>query len=294
MTSEKVRVQVADKTLQLSNLDKLLYPSAGFTKAQVIEYYTKIAPVLLPHIADRPLTFKRYPDGVESQHFYQKNAPSHRPDWVRTVVVPTPGSTKHRDEVNYVIAGDLPTLVWAANLANLEIHTPMWRVPDVGRPDLLVFDLDPGRPATLVECCQVAQLLRPVLADLGFEVLPKTSGNKGMQLLARIDGRTSAEASGIAKQVAEQLERDHPDLVVSRMTKTLRPGKVLIDWSQNNAAKTTVAPYSLRARQSPTVSTPVTWEEVADCRDPRQLMFTAKQVLDRVDDHGDLLSSLLS
>jgi bifunctional non-homologous end joining protein LigD len=294
---EKVRVQVADRQLTVSNLSKVLYPSHGFTKAQVIEYYLKIAPVLLPHIKDRPLTLKRYPDGVESQFFYQKNVPLGTPDWVPTAKVPAPGSTMDRDQVEYVVAGDLPTLIWAANLANLEIHTPMWRLPlDDGRtpdPDLLVFDLDPGPPATIVQCCEVAQLLRPLLQEHGYEPFAKTSGNKGMQLLAALDGKTSAEASALAKELAEELERAEPKLVVSRMTKSLRRNKVFIDWSQNNAFKTTVAPYSLRARANPTVSTPVSWDEVAECREPLQLQFTTRDVLERVDEHGDLLESLL-
>lgn len=294
---EKVRVQVEDRQLVVSNLSKVLYPSHGFTKAQVIEYYLKIAPVLLPHIKDRALTLKRYPDGVESQFFYQKNVPLGTPDWVPTAMVPAPGSTMDREQVQYVVAGDLPTLIWAANLANLEIHTPMWRLPlDDGRtpnPDLLVFDLDPGPPATIVECCEVAQLLRPLLQENGFEPIAKTSGNKGMQLLAPISGHTSVEASGLAKRLAEELETAEPKLVTAKMTKSLRARKVFIDWSQNNAFKTTVAPYSLRARNSPTVSTPLSWDEVAECTEPLQLRFTSREVLERVEERGDLLAPLL-
>ncbi|MGH3432338.1 MAG: non-homologous end-joining DNA ligase [Thermocrispum sp.] len=296
-TEEKVRVQVQDRQLVVSNLSKVLYPSHGFTKAQVIEYYLRIAPVLLPHIKNRPLTLKRYPDGVESPFFYQKNVPLGTPDWVPTATVPAPGSTMDREQVEYVVAGDLPTLIWAANLANLEIHTPQWRLPlDEGRtpdPDLLVFDLDPGPPATIVECCEVAQLLRPVLQEHGFEPFAKTSGNKGMQLLAAIDGHSSAAASGLAKQIAEELAATHPRRVTAKMTKSLRARKVFIDWSQNNAFKTTVAPYSLRARNSPTVSTPVSWDEVADCTEPLQLQFTSREVLDRLEERGDLLAQLV-
>ena len=290
MTSdqEKVPVRVGDRMLTLSNLDKVLYPAAGFTKAQVIDYYQRIAPVLLPHIAGRPLTFKRYPDGVDGQYFYQKQAPAHRPGWVPTASIASPGSTKSRDTVLYVLAGDLPTLIWAANLADLEIHTPMWRYPTVGQPDLLVFDLDPGPPATIVDCCRVALLLRPLLAELGLRPVAKTSGGKGMQLYAAISGRTSDQASDLARGLAEQLEHQHPGQVVSRMTRALRPGKVLIDWSQNNGAKTTISPYSLRAMARPTVSTPVTWDEVEACGQVSDLVFTSDQVLDRVARSGDI------
>lgn len=290
--NSKVSVRVQDRVLTLSNLTKVLYPDSGFTKSQVIDYYVRIAPVLLPHIADRPLTLKRFPDGVDGKSFYQKNAPDHTPDWVRTELIASPGSTRDRDEVNYVIAGDLPTLVWAANLANLEIHTPQWRLPHQGEPDLLVFDLDPGPPANIVQCCRVALLLRPLLEEHGLEPFAKTSGSKGMQLITAIDGITSEEASELARGFAERLERAEPRLVVSRMTKQLRPGKVLIDWSQNNGAKTTVAPYSLRAMSRPTVSTPISWDEVAECTSPDELVFTAEQVLQRVEADGDLLAAL--
>ena len=286
----RVAVEVEGRKLVLSNLDKVLYPKAGFTKAQVIDYYQRIAPVLLPHISGRPVTIKRYPDGVDAKFFFQKNAPAGRPDWVSTARLPSPGSTKSRETIEYVLGGDLPTLIWAANLAALELHVPMWRYPDVGQPDLLVFDLDPGAPATIVQCCSVAVLLRPLLADLGLKPVAKTSGGKGLQLYAPITKRSSDDASALAKELAERLEQDEPDLVVSRMTKALRPGKVLIDWSQNNAAKTTVAPYSLRAREQPTVSTPVTWEEVESCRRPEDLTFTADDVLARVARSGDLFT----
>jgi bifunctional non-homologous end joining protein LigD len=289
---QKVPVQVDSRTLVLSNLDKVLYPRAGFSKAQVIDYYQRIAAVMLPHIASRPVTIKRYPNGVDGEFFYQKNAPAHRPDWVQTVRLESPGSTKARDSLLYLLIGDLPTLIWAANLAALELHTPMWRYPDAGKPDLLVFDLDPGPPATIVQCCEVAQLLRPLLAERGLQPVPKTSGGKGLQLYAPVSGMTSEQTSELARDLAEALERDRPKLVVSRMAKALRPGKVLIDWSQNNAAKTTVAPYSLRARQQPTVSTPVTWDEVEACKRPQDLVFTADDVLDRVESAGDLFAGI--
>jgi bifunctional non-homologous end joining protein LigD len=294
-SSQKVSAEVEGHTLALSNLDKVLYPAAGFTKAQVIDYYRRIAPVLLPHIQKRPVTIKRYPDGVDGKFFFQKNAPAH-PDWVPTARLPSPGSTKSRETVEYIVGGDLPTLIWAANLAALELHTPMWRVARsaVGRPDLLVFDLDPGPPATVVECCAVALLLRPLLTGLGLDPVAKTSGGKGLQIYARVSGKTSEQTSDLAKELAERLEEDEPELVVSKMTRALRPRKVLIDWSQNNAAKTTVAPYSLRAREQPTVSTPVTWDEVEACRRASDLVFTADDVLQRVADSGDLFAATLS
>lgn len=293
MNPDKVQVRVEDRVLTLSNLTKVLYPETGFTKGEVIDYYVRIAPVLLPHIAKRPMTFKRFPDGVDGKFFYQKNAPDHTPEWVPTEVLVSRNSTKDREEVKYVVAGDLPTLVWAANLANLEVHTPQWRLPQQGKPDLVVFDLDPGPPANLVHCCEVALMLRPVLEEHGLEPYAKTSGSKGMQIVAAIEDMSSSEASDLARGFAERLERAEPKLVVSRMTKELRRNKVLIDWSQNNGSKTTVAPYSLRAMPRPTVSTPVTWDEVADCTSPEQLVFTAPEVLERVSEHGDLLEGAL-
>ena len=289
---DKVAVDVEGRNLILTNLAKVLYPQTGFTKGHVIDYYLRVAPALLPHIAGRPLTLKRYPDGVTGQHFYAKHAPDHRPSWVRTERVHSPGSTSGQDWVRYVVADDLPTLIWTANLAGLELHTPMWRLPHQGEPDLLVFDLDPGAPANIVECCAVALLLRPLLEELGLRPFAKTSGGKGLQLLAALSGFSSDRASALARSLAEQLGREHPGAIVSKMTKTLRPGKVLIDWSQNNAVKTTVAPYSLRARSMPTVSTPVTWDEVADCKRPEDLVFTSDAVLERVAARGDLLAPL--
>jgi bifunctional non-homologous end joining protein LigD len=284
--SSKVVVDVEGRHVALTNLEKVLYPD-GFTKGQVVDYYTRIAPALLPHLADRAVTRKRYPDGVEGPVFFEKNAPRGTPDWVRTVVLPSPGSTKNRETIEYVVIDDLATLVWTANLAALELHTHMWKV---GRktPDLLVFDLDPGPPATVVECSHVALRLREHLPDL--ELFPKTSGNKGMQLYARAPVR---DTSTYAKRVAEEMEKAHPDLVVSRMTKAVRPGKVFVDWSQNNSAKTTITAYSLRANSIPTVSTPITWDEVAACRHPQDLVFTSDDVLARIEEHGDLFAPLL-
>lgn len=289
----KIAVDVEGTQVVLSNLDKVLYPSVGFTKGQVLDFYTRIAPVLLPHLAGRALTRKRYPDGVEGPAFFEKNAPRGTPDWVRIETLASPGSTKGRETIDYVVVQNLPTLVWTANLASLELHTHMWRV---GReaPDLIVFDLDPGPPATIVECCQVALLLRPLLEADGLEPVAKTSGSKGMQLYARADSFSSSdETSAYAKGLAQKLERDHPDLVLHRMTKSRRPGKVLVDWSQNSSAKTTISVYSLRARERPTVSTPVTWDEVTACAAPADLVFTSDDVLARVEQHGDLFAPLL-
>jgi bifunctional non-homologous end joining protein LigD len=291
--ASKVQVEVDGRKLTLSNLDKVLYPATSFTKAQVIDYYLNVAPVLLPHIQSRPVTIKRYPEGVDKDFFFQKNAPAHRPDWVPTATIASPGSTKSRDTIEYLLGGDLPTLIWAANLAALELHTPMWRYPHIGEPDLLVFDLDPGPPATIVECCRVAEMLRPLLTERGLVPVAKTSGGKGLQLYAAVTAMTSPETSDLAKGLAEQLEQEHSELVVSKMLKALRPGKVLIDWSQNNAAKTTVAPYSLRAREQPTVSTPVTWNEVQACKRAADLVFTADEVVARIKQQGDVLATAL-
>jgi bifunctional non-homologous end joining protein LigD len=336
VAEQRVRVVVDGHDLQLSNLDKVLYPAAGFAKAEVIDYYTRIGPAILPHLAGRPLTLKRYPNGVGGQFFFEKNKPSHTPDWVCTARLPVPGSTMGRDEIEYVVCQDLATLVWVANLAALELHVPQWKVRGLaspnppggtgsappnprggtgsapprprgagsgpaarggrhrkggaaGGPDLLVFDLDPGAPATIVECAEVACLLRTEIAADGLAGYPKTSGSKGMQVYVPIAESTDEKTSGYAKALAERLERSHPRLVVSKMAKALRPGKVLVDWSQNNAAKTTVAPYSLRAAEQPTASTPLTWAEVES---GRQLRFVAGDVLDRYAEHGDLFDGL--
>ncbi|MDX6210141.1 MAG: bifunctional non-ous end joining protein LigD [Frankiales bacterium] len=296
--STKVAVAVDGRELTLSNLHKVLYPEVGFTKGEVIDYYSRIAPVLLPHLADRPLTLKRYPDGVDGKSFFEKNSPSHRPDWVRVVELASPGSTKNRDTINYTVIDGLPSLVWAANLATLELHTPMWRVGPRGavrNPDLLVFDLDPGAPATIVECCQVALLVRDRLAADRLAAYPKTSGSKGLQLYVPLDPKRPWEdVHAYSRTVADALAGAHNGLVVSNMKRDLRGGKVLVDWSQNNGAKTTVSVYSLRARAQPTVPTPVTWDEVeATAAEGAPLVFTAGDVLDRVDRHGDLFAPLL-
>lgn len=291
--AERVSVEVDGRHLTLSNLDKVLYPSTGFTKGEVIDYYTRIAPVLLPYLADRPLTVKRYPNGVDGAFFFEKNASRGTPPWVRTATLPVPGSTMNRDTIDYVVVEELATLVWLANLAALELHVPQWQVRRRARKprtDLIVFDLDPGAPATISECCEVALALRELLRADGLAPAAKTSGSKGMQVSAPVSVDDPELPSRYARVVAQRLEAERPDLVVSRMTKALRPGKVFVDWSQNSAAKTTVAPYSLRARDEPTVSAPLSWAEVTP---GVALRFTAAQVLARVDAHGDLFAGVL-
>jgi len=291
----KVDVDVEGRTLTLSNLEKVLYPEAGFTKGEVIDYYARIAPVLLPHLAGRPTTFKRYPNGVEGKFFFEKNAPSHAPSWLKSVTLPSPGSTKSRETINYPLISDLPSLVWAANLAALELHVPMWRVGPRGKvhdPDLLVFDLDPGPPATIVECCEVARLLQPLLEKDGLTAYPKTSGSKGLQLYVPVTGASWEQTHSYAREIAQRVADEQPELVVWQMKKDIRGGKILIDWSQNNAAKTTICVYSLRARPHPTVSTPISWREVESCTSPADLVFTAPDVLDRVEREGDLFADV--
>lgn len=291
MASTTVEVQVANRKLKLSNLDKVLYPEAGFTKAQVIDYYTRIAPALLPHLKDRPVTLKRYPNGVDDMFFFEKNCPKHRPDWFRTTPVWSGGNNRFMD---FCTANDLPSLVYLANLASIELHTSMSKGGDkMDHPTTMVFDFDPGPPATIVECCQVALWVRDLLRRHDLECFPKTSGSKGLQLYVPLNNpSTDYEGTkGLSRQVAEQMTREHPDLVVARMEKAVRPRKVFIDWSQNDRMKTTINVYSLRARARPTVSTPVTWAEVEKClqaADPSLLVFEAADVLRRVEEHGDL------
>ena len=285
---------VEGRELKLSNLDKVLYPKTGFTKGDVIAYYATIAPVLLGHLAERPLTVTRWPDGVEGKSFFQKQAPAHRPEWVRTATV-----AAERKPIDYVLANEEATLVWLANLAAIELHVPLARAPAIERPTAVVFDLDPGAPASIVECCHVAAQLQGMFEHLGLESYAKTSGSKGLQVYIPLntDEVTYERTKPFAKAVAELLEGSEPELVVSRMTKTRRTGKVLIDWSQNDAKKTTVCAYSLRASERPTVSTPVSWEEVRatrDSKDPVSLSFEAGQVLERVAARGDELAPLLS
>jgi DNA ligase D-like protein (predicted polymerase)/DNA ligase D-like protein (predicted 3'-phosphoesterase) len=287
-------VDIEGKRLKLTNLEKVLYPVDGFTKAHVIDYYRQVAPHLLPHLADRPVTLKRFPDGVDGQSFFEKNA-RQAPEWLRTMTLPTPGSSRGAETLDFAMIDDLAGLVWAANLAALELHVPQWTVGPRGGvrdPDLLVFDLDPGPDTTIVECCRAAELIRSILTEDGLTGFPKTSGSKGLQLYVPVRVSQPERTSAYAKSVAQRLASADPGRYVAVMAKARRPGRVFIDWSQNNPAKTTVAPYSLRARDLPTVSTPVTWREVERCRTPADLVFTAPDVLARLDKHGDLLADL--
>jgi bifunctional non-homologous end joining protein LigD len=282
----RVEVEVEGRRLSLSNLDKVMYPAVGFTKGQLIDYYTRIAPAVLPHLRDRPLTLKRYPNGVEGQYFYEKRCPPHAPEWVRR---------QEASGINFCICDDLPTLVWLANLADLELHPSLSLVDDTGRPTVMAFDLDPGPPAGLVECCEVALLLREALDHLGLESFAKTSGSKGIQVYVPLNVDDVDYDSGtklLSNALARHLEGEHPELIVSSQKKELRRGKVLIDWSQNDEHKTTVAVYSLRARERPTVSTPLEWAEV-EAADPDALVFESDDVLARVEERGDLFAPVV-
>jgi bifunctional non-homologous end joining protein LigD len=287
-------VDVAGRRLKLTNLDKVLYPAAKFTKGQIIDYYARIAPALVPHLKDRPLTLKRYPGGVDQQYFFEKNATKHRPDWVQTVPIWSKGNER---DVNYILANDLPTLVWIANLAGIELHPSLSYAEDIMCPRQLVFDLDPGPPANIVQCCQVAIWLRAIFEHFKLQSFPKTSGSKGLQIYVPLNTKTSYdETKPFAHAMARLLENEHRDLVVSDMKKAVRTGKVFVDWSQNDEHKTTISVYSLRARERPTVSTPVTWEEVEQAlkkKDASLLAFESHQVLERVEKTGDLFAPVL-
>ena len=287
--SKKAELTVDDRKLQVSNLDKVLYPKAGFTKAQVIDYYIRIAPLLLPHLKDRPLTMKRYPDGVEGQFFYEKNCPVHRPKWVQTAKVWSEGNQRI---MHYCLANDLPTLVWAANLADLELHTSLSRKNNVERPTMMVFDLDPGTPADIVRCCQVGIWLGELLDGMKLKAFAKTSGSKGLQIYVPLNTPvTYDQTKDLSRSLAQGLEHEHADLVTSNMSKAVRKGKVFVDWSQNDEHKTTICVYSLRAKEEPTVSTPVTWSEVENCLKKKRaelLRFRSDQTLARVEKQGDL------
>ena len=286
---QKAELVVEDRKIPVSNLDKVLYPKAGFTKGQVIDYYIRVAPVLLPHLKDRPLTMKRYPDGVEGEFFYEKNCPSHRPKWVKTAKVWSEGNNRM---MNYCLAQDLPTLVWAANLADLELHTSLSRKNSIKRPTMMVFDLDPGAPADIVQCCQVGLWLRDLLAGMKLKSFAKTSGSKGLQVYVPLNTAVTYDRTkDLSRALAQYLEHQHADLVTSNMSKAVRKGKVFVDWSQNDEHKTTICVYSLRAREEPTVSTPVTWDEVENCLKKKKadlLRFRSDKVLIRVDKLGDV------
>jgi len=283
-----------ERTVRVSNWSKVLWPQAGFTKGDLVEYYVAVAPTLLPHLAGRPLTLKRYPNGVDEQHFYEKQSPSHRPDWVRTAPIRT-----GRKTIDFTLVDDVATLAWLANLADIELHTSLSRADHIERPTMLVFDLDPGPGADIVTCCEVALVLRGLFDKLGLTTVAKTSGSKGLQVYLPLNRPdvTYDDTKPFAKAVAELLEKQMPDLVVSRQTKALRDGKVLVDWSQNDEHKTTVNVYSVRARERPTVSTPVDWDEVAACResgDPEMLVFDTADVLERIAQRGDLFAPALT
>ena len=288
------RISVDGHEFTIKRLDKVLYPEAGTTKAEVLDYYARIAPVLLPQLADRPVTRIRWPDGTGSQPFFEKNVPSYAPSWLRTVQLPTPGSSRKRETLTFPVVSSTADVIWLANLAALEFHVPQWTVGPRGavhRPDRLVIDLDPGPPAGLAECAEAALLIRDRLADDGLPAFPVTSGSKGLQLYVPLDGSQPAEVvSDYAKRLAESLEQSHPKLVVSNMAKVLRSGKVLLDWSQNNPAKTTICPYSLRGRAKPWVAAPRSWDELAG---PGLAQLDTRQVLDRVAADGDLVADLL-
>jgi len=288
---ETAELVVEGKKLAVSNLDKVLYPKVGFTKGQVIDYYIRIAPVLLPHLEDRPLTMKRYPNGVDAEFFYEKNCPAHRPKWVKTAKVWSEGNNRMMD---YCLAQDLPTLVWAANLADLELHTSLAKKKDVARPTMMVFDLDPGAPADIVQCCQVGIWLRDLLTKMKLKSFAKTSGSKGLQVYVPFNTPvTFDQTKDLSRALGQLLEREHVDLVTSNMSKSVRKGKVFVDWSQNDEHKTTICVYSLRAKEEPTVSTPVSWDEVANCLKKKKadlLKFRSDKVLARVEKLSDLFA----
>jgi bifunctional non-homologous end joining protein LigD len=285
-------LEVSGKHVKVSNLDKVFYPAAGFTKGDVIDYYRDVSPVLLPHLKDRPISPKRYPEGVEGFFFYEKQCPSHRPDWVDTTRV---SSQRREGFIDYCVINDLPALVWAANLADLELHTFLHRAPKLASPDFVAIDLDPGDPADIINCCEIALLLKKFFDRVALKSFPKTSGSKGLQIYIPLNNnRTSYDRT---KALAENLQAAHPDLVVSRMQKNLRRGKVLVDWSQNDEHKTTICVYSLRAKQHPTVSTPLTWKEVTEAKkkgDSGLLTFETRDVLKRIKRRGDLFEPVLT
>jgi bifunctional non-homologous end joining protein LigD len=292
----KTQLDVNGTQVSVSNLEKVLYPKAKFTKGDVIDYYVRISPVLLPYLKNRAVSLKRYPDGVEGFFFYEKQKPSHSPDWIKTTQVPRSDGT----EIDYCMLGDLPSLVWAANMANLELHTFLHRAAAPARPTVLAFDLDPGPPANIVQCCQVGLLVRDIFDAMGLQSFPKTSGSKGLQVYVPLNTAVTYDRTkAFAHAVAQLLERQFPKLIVSKMQKNLRPGKILVDWSQNDDHKTTVNVYSLRAKEQPTVSTPVTWDEVEAAAKKKKsktlpLVFECTDVFKRVDKLGDLFEPVLT
>jgi bifunctional non-homologous end joining protein LigD len=294
------QVEVDGRTLALSNLEKVLYPAAGFTKGQVIDYYARIAPVMLPHLKSRPITLKRYPNGVDDKFFYEKNCPQHRPEWMRTLPIEAKGWNSRAQKgtiIQYCLVDEPAALVWTANMAALELHPGLQLEDDLSRPTYVVFDLDPGAPADVVQCAQVALWIRELFDHLGLQCVIKTSGSKGLQLYLPLNTpATFEDTSGFSQAVAQLLEKQHPKDVVSVQTKEKRTGKVLVDWYQNTDFKTTVAVYSLRARERPTVSTPLLWDEVEAVHkdgDASSVVFEAEAALARVQAHGDLFAPLV-
>ena len=299
--ANEVHVDVEGRTLRITSLDKVLYPRTGTTKGEVLNYYASVSGVLLPHLRDRAVTRIRWPHGVQGNSFFEKNAPSGTPSWVRTATVPTTGSRVSRESdaetLRFPICGDLATLTWLVNLAALELHVHQWQVTRAGKPrkpDRLVIDLDPGEPAGLHECCQVALKVRDALAERDLTCSPVTSGSKGLHLYAALPRKLDSDGTtALAKEIAEDLQRADPGAITATMTKAKRPGKVLLDWSQNSGSKTTISTYSLRGRERPTVATPITWEEVEQgAEDPLGLeQFRFEEVLERIQQHGDLFDS---
>jgi len=287
-------VEVAGRKVTLSNLEKVLYPACGFTKAQVLDYIRRIAPYILPHLKDRALTLKRYPEGVDGDFFYEKRCPSHRPPWVNTAEIPQ----EEGEGMTVCIVNDLPALIWAANLASVELHVPLARARSWSTPDFLVFDLDPGEPAGILECARVALILRELLLRMGLSGFAKTSGMKGLHVYVPLNRRetTFADTKTFSKTVAAILQKHYPDLVTAKMAKKERAAKVFINWSQNDASKSMVCVYSLRARENPLVSCPLAWDELekkAGLGDPRVLQVGAGDALGRVEEKGDLFRDVL-
>src|SRR5919108_4126729 len=282
----RTELDVGGRRLAIGNLDRVVFPATGTTKGEVLDYYVRVADVMLPRLRDRLLHMHRYPEGVEGPRFWQKGCPDHKPEWLPTAPV---WSRDKRSNIDYCVVNELATLLWAVNIGSIELHTSLHRREDLERPTTLAFDLDPGEGVGLVECCEVALRLREVLSGIGLESVPKTSGSKGLQVYVPLNGDVSyAETKPLSRAIAELLEADTPDAVVSRMAKSLRAGKVLIDWSQNTTHKSMVCAYSVRAKQRPTVSTPVAWAEVenaTDAGDAGSLAFEMADVLERVDRH---------
>ena len=292
MSADRSTVRVGERELSLSNLHKVLYPATGTTKAEVIEYYARIAPVMLPHLADRCITLKRFPDGVEKDGFFEKRCPKHRPEWVDVAI----GPGDRNGNIGYCRMDEPASLVWAANMAALELHVPMALAADLESPRAVVFDFDPGLPAAMRECCEAAMWVHDVLVAVNLQGFCKTSGSKGLQMYVPLNTPCTHEtASEFALAVGQLLEHQHRERITTTMAKAVRPGKIFVDWSQNARHKTTIGVYSMRARPEPTCSTPVTWEEVAACADGGpELRFTWREVLDRVGEHGDLFAPVLT